>query len=123
MARSRRTTRCGFPAGRDGRDLSASLGCDPRDLGPVFESAEHEVGILAYSALFLSEDADIMAILAQRGRGGVTVRISLGDPGSEHVVQRGHEEGIGDAMPAKVRNALTLLSPLTISNGGGYRRV
>lgn len=77
-----------------------------------FASAEHEVGILAYSALFLAEDAGIVALLAGKGRNGVTIRIALGDPDSPHVARRGAEEGIGDAMPAKVRNALTLLGPL-----------
>jgi transcriptional regulator with XRE-family HTH domain len=77
-----------------------------------FESAEHEIGILAYSALFLAEDAGILNILADKARHGVTVRIALGDPDSPSVRQRGEEEGIGDAMPAKIRNALTLYRPL-----------
>jgi transcriptional regulator with XRE-family HTH domain len=85
----------------------------PREIWTrFFESAEHEIGILAYSALFLAEDAGIMAILAEKGRSGVTVRIMLGDPTSSHVARRGDEEGIGDAMPAKIRNALTLFGPL-----------
>ena len=78
-----------------------------------FKSAEHEIGILAYSALFLAEDAGIVAILADKGRNGVPVRIALGDPNSPHVARRGEEEGIGAAMAAKIRNALTLFGPLT----------
>ena len=77
-----------------------------------FASAEHEIGILAYSALFLAEDAGILRILADKGRHGVKVRIALGDPDSPQVADRGAEEGIGDAMPAKVRNALALYRPL-----------
>ncbi len=77
-----------------------------------FASAEYEIDILAYSALFLAEDAGLLRVLADRGRAGVRVRIALGDPNSPHVADRGAEEGIGDAMPAKVRNALTLLRPL-----------
>ena len=77
-----------------------------------FESAEYEIGILAYSALFLAEDAGILGILADKTRVGVPVRIALGDPDSSQVIQRGNEEGIGDAMPAKIRNALTLYRPL-----------
>lgn len=77
-----------------------------------FASAEHEVGILAYSALFLAEDAGLLRILADRGRHGVKVRLALGDPDSPQVAQRGAEEGIGDAMPAKVRNAIALYRPL-----------
>ncbi len=85
----------------------------PREIwARFFESAEQEIGILAYSALFLAEDAGIIAILAEKGRSGVAVRIALGDPDSLHVARRGDEEGIGDAMPAKIRNALTLFGPL-----------
>jgi hypothetical protein len=61
--------------------------------------------------------AGILATLAGKGRDGVTVRIALGDPDSPHVARRGEEEGIGDAMPAKVRNAMALFSSLaTISD-------
>ena len=77
-----------------------------------FESAEHEIGVLAYSALFLAEDAGLLGIIADKGSRGVRVRIALGDPDSACVAQRGQEEGIGDAMAAKVRNALTLYRPL-----------
>jgi hypothetical protein len=73
-----------------------------------FESANQEIGILAYSALFLAEDAGIVGILAEKGRAGAKVRIALGDPDSPQVIQRVKDEGIGDAMPAKIRNALTL---------------
>jgi hypothetical protein len=73
-----------------------------------FESATQEIGILAYSALFLAEDAGIVGILAEKSRAGVTVRIALGDPNSAKVIQCGQDEGLGDAMPAKIRNALTL---------------
>jgi hypothetical protein len=81
----------------------------PRDVWRrFFESAEHEIGILAYSALFLAEDAGLLGILADKANRGVRVRIALGDPDSASVARRGQEEGIGDAMSAKVRNALTL---------------
>jgi hypothetical protein len=81
----------------------------PRDVWKrFFESAEHEIGVLAYSALFLAEDAGMLAIIADKARSGVRVRLALGDPDSAAVAQRGQEEGIGDAIAAKVRNALTL---------------
>jgi len=83
----------------------------------LFGSAEREIGILAYSALFLAEDAEVLQILADKGRTGVTVRIALGDPGGPNAAECGGEEGIGDAMPAKIRNALTLYRPLrTVEN-------
>jgi transcriptional regulator with XRE-family HTH domain len=81
----------------------------PRDVWvQLFGSAEREIAILAYSALFLAEDAGILGILAGKGRAGVAVRITLGDPQAANVAERGEEEGIGDALAAKVRNALML---------------
>jgi hypothetical protein len=80
----------------------------------LFRSAEREIAILAYSALFLAEDAGILRILVDKGQAGVTVRIALGDPDGPNVAERGGEEGIGDAMPAKVRNALMLYRPLCL---------
>jgi len=85
----------------------------PREVwARLFGSAEHEIAILAYSALFLAEDAGILRILVEKGRAGITVRIALGDPDGPNVAERGEEEGIGDAMAAKIRNALTLYRPL-----------
>jgi transcriptional regulator with XRE-family HTH domain len=85
----------------------------PREVwARLFGSAEREIAILAYSALFLAEDTGIIRILADRARIGISVRIALGDPGGSHAAERGEEEGIGDAMAAKIRNALTLYRPL-----------
>jgi transcriptional regulator with XRE-family HTH domain len=78
----------------------------------LFGSAQRDIAILAYSALFLAEDAGILRILAGKGRAGVAVRIALGDPDGRQAAVRGDEEGIGDAMAAKIRNALTLYRPL-----------
>jgi hypothetical protein len=69
----------------------------------LFGSAEREIAILAYSALFLAEDTKILRILAYKGRAGVTVRIALRDADGPNVAQRGDEEGSGNAMAAKIR--------------------
>jgi hypothetical protein len=88
----------------------------PRDTwARFFESAEHGIGILAYSALFLAEDAGLLGIIADKAACGVGVRVALGDPDSDSIAERGQEEGIGDAMAAKVRNALTHYRPLANS--------
>jgi hypothetical protein len=79
----------------------------------LFQAAKREIGILAYSGLFLAEDTGILRVLADRARAGVHVRILLGDPDGPQVTERGAEEGIGgDVMAARIRNALTLYQPL-----------
>jgi hypothetical protein len=78
----------------------------------VFDAAEREIGILVYSGLFIAEDAELIRLLGGKARSGTTVRIILGDPDSPHVDQRGQDEGIHDAMAAKIRNAILLYRPL-----------
>ena len=68
--------------------------------------------MLAYSALFLAEDTGLLDIVTSKAACGVKVRVALGDPDSGAIAERGAEEGIGDAMAAKIRNALTLYRPL-----------
>ncbi len=88
-------------------------GSVPREIWRrVFEGAEQEIGILVYSGLFIAEDAELIRILASKARSGTAVRIILGDPDSPHVDQRGQDEGIHDAMAAKIRNAILLYRPL-----------
>jgi transcriptional regulator with XRE-family HTH domain len=78
----------------------------------LFGSAEREIAILAYCALFLARDAEMLQILADKGRAGIAVRIALGDPDGLHAAERG-EEGVGAAVRAKIRDALTLFRPLS----------
>ena len=54
-----------------------------------FERAECEIGILAYSGLFLAEDMAALNILRAKAHAGVRVRIALGDPDGRNVAQRG----------------------------------
>jgi hypothetical protein len=78
----------------------------------LFASSEREIGVLAYAALFLAENVELVELVAARADAGVRVRIALGNPDGQHIAQRGREEGIGAALAAKVRNALVLLRPL-----------
>jgi hypothetical protein len=87
----------------------------------VFESATAEIGVLAYSGLFLAEDLGVVRLLVEKARSGLRVRILLGDPDSPHVSRRGDDEGIGDAMAAKIRNALALYRPLRDIEGVEFR--
>lgn len=86
----------------------------------LFETAEHDIGILVYSGLFIAEDAELIRLLGAKARAGTTVRIILGDPDSPHVDQRGQDEGIHDAMAAKIRNAILLYRPL-LATGASIR--
>ena len=87
----------------------------------LFASAKRDIAILAHSALFLAEDTGILQILVDKGRIGVTVRIALGDPNGPNIAERGEEEGIGDAMAAKIRNAITLYRPLYAAENVEFR--
>jgi len=77
-----------------------------RAWGRLFGAAEREIGVLVYSGLFLAEDAEVQKSLADKARAGVRVRILLGDPDSKQVAERGRDEGVDDAMSARIRNAL-----------------
>ncbi|MFF0520180.1 DUF5919 domain-containing protein [Actinomadura nitritigenes] len=72
----------------------------------LFQNARDEIGILAYAGLFLAEDMGILRALAERARSGAHVRILLGDPDGTCIAERGNDEGVGESMAAKIRNAL-----------------
>jgi transcriptional regulator with XRE-family HTH domain len=85
----------------------------PRDIwGRLFDSAEEEIGVLAYSGMFIVDDPGLLALLRAKAMQGVKVRILLGDPDSAEVASRGVLEGIGDALASKIRNAIVLYQPL-----------
>jgi transcriptional regulator with XRE-family HTH domain len=95
----------------------------PRELWRhLFASAQREIGILAYAALFLAEDVELVRLLAEKARSGVPVRLLLGDPDSPRVAERGAEEGIGPAVAARIHNALALFRPLLDTEGVQGRR-
>ncbi|HEY8474313.1 MAG TPA: XRE family transcriptional regulator [Natronosporangium sp.] len=83
----------------------------------LFAGAEQEINVLAYSALFLAEDAAIVPILREKARAGVRVRIALGDPDGRQVFGRGADEGIGDIIATRIHNALVLFAPLKSQPG------
>jgi transcriptional regulator with XRE-family HTH domain len=82
-----------------------------------FNQAKTEIGILAYAALFLAEDAGIIRAIGDRAQNGVTVRILLGNPDGPRIRERGEEEGIGTSITAKIHNVLALLRPLLDVDG------
>ncbi|WP_306434494.1 XRE family transcriptional regulator [Actinomadura roseirufa] len=72
----------------------------------LFQGAKDEIGVLVYAGVFLAEDMGIMRAIAGRARARVGVRILLGDPDGACVAERGSDEGVGESMAAKIRNAL-----------------
>src|SRR5579859_4324989 len=94
----------------------------PRDVWEqLFKSAEREIGVLVYAGLFLSEDAVLQRILTDRAGAGVRLRFILGDPESQAVAERGVSDGVGDAMAAKIHNALAMFKPLRVLDGPEFR--
>ncbi len=87
----------------------------------LFKSAERDIGVLVYSGLALAEDTTVQNILAERARAGVRVRILLGDPDSPQVAERGRDEGVDDAMAARIRNVLVLYRSLRATAGVEFR--
>ena len=83
----------------------------------LFSQAEEEIGILVYAGLFLAEDVGLLRILAEKARSGVSVRILLGDPDSPHVARRGADEGVDEAMAARIRNSMVLYRHLRDVDG------
>jgi transcriptional regulator with XRE-family HTH domain len=86
-----------------------------------FDNAQQDIGVLVYSGLFIAEDAGIQRVFRQKADAGAAIRILLGDPDSEFVAQRGVEEGIGDTMSARIRNAIVLYKPLRNLAGIEFR--
>lgn len=83
----------------------------------LFRNASTDIGVLVYAGLFLAEDTGIMRTLAQRTREGVRVRILLGDPDGACVAERGSDEGVGESLAAKIRNALVHYKALRVLDG------
>nr|WP_202886814.1 XRE family transcriptional regulator [Kribbella sandramycini] len=87
----------------------------------LFDAGDHEIGILVYAGLFLAEDAGIQRLLRRKAKTGARIRILLGDASDPTVAGRGLEEGIGDALAAKIRNAIALYGDLPAVAGVEFR--
>jgi transcriptional regulator with XRE-family HTH domain len=78
----------------------------------LMESARGHIDVLVYSGLFLPDGrADLAEMLRRKADDGVQVRLLLGDPSCEAVALRGHDEGVGDGMAARIRLAMSYLRP------------
>lgn len=78
----------------------------------LISSAKEHVDVLVYAGLFLSDGrADLATLLQRKGEEGVLIRLLVGDPECEAVARRGIEEGVGDAMAARIRLSMSYIEP------------
>lgn len=81
-------------------------------------SAREHIDLLAFAGSFLHDVVpDFAALVRERARAGVQVRLLFGDPDSEAVALRGAEEGIGDLLSARVRLTWSYCDPLVATPG------
>lgn len=86
--------------------------------GRLLERACKRISVLAYAGLFFPErEPKLAKILTAKAAAGCQVEILLGDPKCDAVALRGAEEGVGDAMAAKIRNVLPFYQPLRDTEG------
>jgi hypothetical protein len=78
----------------------------PSTVGQLLDAAQQNIDVLAYAALWLWDTVPTFAErVAVKITDGVTVRICLGDPDSQAVLLRGHEEGIEEDLASRCRLA------------------
>jgi hypothetical protein len=81
-------------------------------------SAQDRIDVLTYASLFLPEDnPEALDVIKHKAFAGAKVRFALGDPDSPELALRGREEGLGDAIPGRVRMALAYYQPIMDTPG------
>jgi transcriptional regulator with XRE-family HTH domain len=78
----------------------------------MIDSAAHKIDVLVYAGLFFPEQQpDLPRILCEKVDSGTKVRLLMGRDDGNQLLRRGREEGIGDAVVSRVRNALSFYQP------------
>jgi phosphatidylserine/phosphatidylglycerophosphate/cardiolipin synthase-like enzyme len=79
----------------------------------LLTAATQRIWLYANASLFLPEDnPESIDIIRRKAESGVEVRILMADPDSPQCITRGIEERLFDAIPARVRMALSYYAPL-----------
>jgi hypothetical protein len=95
----------------------------PATIGSLLAGSSVQIDLLAYSALWLWDSVKGFAdALSAKTVDGVEVRVCLGDPDSEAVRLRGHEEGVGEGLAGRCRLAATYAAPLCLINHDAVRQ-
>jgi transcriptional regulator with XRE-family HTH domain len=80
------------------------------------------VWLYANASLFLPEDnPESIGVIRQKAENGLEIRILMADPDSPECIKRGVEERLFDAIPARVRMALSYYAPLAGVPGIEFR--
>jgi transcriptional regulator with XRE-family HTH domain len=81
----------------------------------LFRSAQHDIGILARTGLFLAKEPGVLEVLAERARAEPRMRICLQDPDAPSSTGSRAEVG-GGSRSAETREALDLFGRLGQNN-------
>ncbi|MET7906579.1 helix-turn-helix transcriptional regulator [Streptomyces sp. NPDC005355] len=87
----------------------------------LYGQATHHFDLVVYSGFWLTEDPAFLRVVKEKSAAGVPMRFMLGEPDCPAVAQRGEDEGIGNSMGAKIRNALVNYGPLFDLPGVEFR--
>jgi transcriptional regulator with XRE-family HTH domain len=89
----------------------------------LLSQASHEIGILVYVGMFMTEKPDLLAHLRSNAQGGARIRLLFGEPGCDAVEQRSEDEGIGrHTISAKIHHALAYFAPVGDEPGVEIRK-
>jgi transcriptional regulator with XRE-family HTH domain len=88
----------------------------------LLTATSRRVWLYANASLFLPEDnPESISIIRSKAEDGLEVRVLMADPDSPECTKRGVEERLFDAIPARVRMALTYYAPLAGVSGVEFR--
>ena len=88
----------------------------------LLTAASARIWLYANASLFLPEDnPESIGIIRRKAESGADVRILMADPDSDMCARRGVEEQLFDAIPARVRMALSYYAPLAGVPGVDFR--
>lgn len=74
----------------------------------LLREAREQIDVLVFAGTFFAQsNPRVASMLAECAVSGARVRLCFGDPHGTAVTVRGCEEGIGDALAAKIRASLT----------------
>ncbi|WP_063025240.1 helix-turn-helix transcriptional regulator [Nocardia niwae] len=84
----------------------------------LLAQATERVDVLVLAGLFLAEEPSFARTIRQKTRDGLKVRMLFGDPDEDEATKRSAEERLAaGTVPARIRNALALIEPLSAIDG------